>query len=324
LLKLSCTGFVFLIAFQRVHVTDYFCQQNFIKTAMKKALMLLCGICLGTLFLSSCIVSKKRYLEATARADKEHADNVQLTNQLTQANETIARQNSENLALNNRITMLRDSIQTLENKADELNGKISELGSENQSASKQLKTTKAEINAQRERLEHLQAMIDAQKRAAEALRKKIAEALEGFNSSELTVTMKNGRVYISMQESLLFPSGSAEVNPKGKEALAKVASVLNTSSDINIDVEGHTDSLPIHNRLYADNWALSTARATSIAHVLIDDYKVNPAKLIASGRSQYDPVAPNSTPEGRGLNRRTEIILEPKLDELMQLVNGVQ
>ncbi len=133
--------------------------------------------------------------------------------------------------------------------------------------------------------------------------------------------MKNGKVYISMQEGLLFPSGSAVVNPKGKEALSKVASVLNTSRDVNIDIEGHTDSIPIHTKMYEDNWALSTARATSIAHVLIDEYHVVPAKLVASGRSEYDPVATNSTPAGRAQNRRTEIILEPKLDELMQLLN---
>ena len=291
---------------------------------MKKSFSVFACICLAAIFLSSCIVSKKKYLAATARADKEHAENVNLTGLLAQEVEKNKLLTYSNQGLTNRILRLRDSINTLEARVDQLNGKISELGNENQNTSKQLKSTKAEIDAQRERLEHLQAMIDQQKKAAEALRKKIADALVGFNSNELTVTMKNGRVYISMQESLLFPSGSAEVNPKGKEALSKVASVLNTSTDINIDVEGHTDSLPIHNKLYADNWALSTARATSIAHVLIDEYKVSPAKLIASGRSQYDPVSTNSTPEGRGQNRRTEIILEPKLDELMQLVNGVK
>ncbi len=134
--------------------------------------------------------------------------------------------------------------------------------------------------------------------------------------------MKNGRVYISMKEGLLFPSGSAVVNTKGKEALSKVASVLNTSKDINIEIEGHTDSIPIHTKMYEDNWSLSTARATSIAHVLIDEYNVVPAKLVASGRSEYDPVAPNSTPAGRAQNRRTEIILEPKLDELMDIIDG--
>ena len=112
------------------------------------------------------------------------------------------------------------------------------------------------------------------------------------------------------------------MNPRGKEALAKLASVLNANTDINTDIEGHTDNKPIHSKMYADNWALSTARATSIARVLIDDYSVPPARLIASGRSYYHPIASNDTPEGRAQNRRTEIILEPKLDELMQLMNG--
>jgi chemotaxis protein MotB len=275
-----------------------------------------CFLFIAVLF-SSCIVSKKKYLEATARADKEHADNVSLTKQLADEKDVNAKLNgnitdlkSTVAGLNNRIAMLKDSISSLEGNVSDLNDKLSKLGNENQNTAKQLSSTKEQIAEQRKRLEQLQALIDQQKRATEALRKKIADALVGFNSNELTVTMKNGRVYISMQESLLFPSGSAEVNPKG-----------NTSSDINIDVEGHTDSLPIHNKLYADNWALSTARATAIAHVLIDEYNVSPAKLIASGRSQYDPVAPNGTTEGRSLNRRTEIILEPKLYELMQLMD---
>jgi len=199
---------------------------------------------------------------------------------------------------------------------------LPELGNENMSTNNQLNMTKDQIAAQRKRLEQLQSFIAAQQAAVTALRTKIADALVGFNSSELTVTMKDGRVYISMQESLLFPSGGAVVNPKGKEALAKVASVLNTSTEINIDIEGHTDNKPIHTTAYPDNWALSTARATSIAHVLIDEYGVSPLKLIASGRSKYEPIASNDTPEGRAQNRRTEIILEPKLDELMQLMNA--
>jgi chemotaxis protein MotB len=202
----------------------------------------------------------------------------------------------------------------------DLQNRINVLGDEKESTKRQLNSTKEQIAAQRQRLEQLQSLLDQQQAAAESLRKKIAEALKGFNSNELTVKMKNGKVYISMQESLLFPSGSAVVNPKGKEALSKVAGVLNTSTEININIEGHTDSLPIHTAKFADNWELSTARATSIAHVLIDEYHVTPAKLVASGRSEYDPIAPNSTPEGRGQNRRTEIILEPKLDELMKLM----
>ena len=147
----------------------------------------------------------------------------------------------------------------------------------------------------------------------------MSDALVGFNSNELTVSIKNGKVYVSLQENLLFPSGSAVVNPKGKLALGKLADVLNVNPDITVDIEGHTDSIPIHGR-YMDNWDLSTARANSIVRVLTNDYKVDPVRVIASGHSQYDPVQPNSTSEGRALNRRTEIILSPKLDELYKLL----
>ena len=277
---------------------------------------------------SSCIVSKKKYLAEKTRADKEHADNGVLNQRLAnetelnkRANNNIADLNAEAATLKDNITSLEGKIKGLERKVTDLNGKLRNLGNEKENTAMQLNSTKEQMAEQHRRLEQLQELIDQQQRATEALRKKIADALVGFNSNELTITMKNGKVYISMMESLLFPSGSAEVNPKGKEALSKVATVLNTSKDINIDIEGHTDSLPIHTVKYADNWALSTARATSIAHVLIDEYHVIPGKLIASGRSQYDPVATNSTPDGRAQNRRTEIILEPKLEELMNLMN---
>ncbi|MBX2905865.1 MAG: OmpA family protein [Taibaiella sp.] len=278
---------------------------------------------------TSCIVSKKKYDAETARADKEKAEKNALAKQLSEQQEANRKLNANNnelrntiASLNGRIARLRDSVDNLEGVVKELTNKINVLGDEKENTKRQLKTTSDQIAAQRARLEQLQSLLDQQKEAVEALRRKIADALKGFNSNELTVKMKNGKVYISMQESLLFPSGSAVVNPKGKEALSKVAGVLNTSEDININIEGHTDSIPIHTAKFADNWELSTARATSIAHVLIDEYKVTPAKLVASGRSQYDPLAPNTTPEGRGQNRRTEIILEPRLDELMKLMEN--
>ncbi len=157
--------------------------------------------------------------------------------------------------------------------------------------------------------------------AIEEIRKKMAAALTGFKSNELTVATKNGKVYVSLQENLLFPSGSAVVNPKGKEALAKLAEVLNVNPDITVDIEGHTDSIPIRGK-YQDNWDLSLARAASIVRILTIDYKVTPERVIASGHSQYEPVQTNSTAEGRALNRRTDIILSPKLDELFKLLQN--
>jgi chemotaxis protein MotB len=300
-----------------------------INQQMKKTIMAITLVCFATTSMTSCIVSKKKFDAETARAEKEKSEKIALGKRLDEQvdlNKKLTAFNGElknNIAsLNSRIGILRDSISNLEDVVKDLKNKINVLGDEKENTKRQLNSTKEQIAAQRQRMEQLQALLDQQQAAAEALRKKIAEALKGFTSNELTVKMKNGKVYISMQESLLFPSGSAVVNPKGKEALSKVAEVLNTSTEININIEGHTDSLPIHTVKFADNWELSTARATSIAHVLIDEYKVTPAKLVASGRSSYDPIASNSTPEGRGQNRRTEIILEPKLDELMKLMDA--
>lgn len=229
---------------------------------------------------------------------------------------------SANSNLRQQNTDLTTNLRALEDSVRNLRGDVSTLGQVYQNTNEQLSASQSQIVDQQRRLEQLQALIDRQQQNTEALRKKVADALVGFNTNELTVTMKNGRVYVSMQESLLFPSGSAVVNPKGKEALAKVAGVLKVNGDVNVEVEGHTDSVPIKTQLYPDNWALSVARATSITRVLIDDYSVAPTRITASGRSEYDPVAPNTTAPGRASNRRTEIILEPKLDELMRVIYG--
>lgn len=223
------------------------------------------------------------------------------------------------LAAQSRISMLRSDSARLANRVSSLEGEVGSLDAANRDKASQLDQNQAQIQSQQQRLRQLQALIDQQQKNTEALRKKMADALVGFNASQLTVSVKNGKVYVSMQESLLFPSGSAVVNPKGKEALSTLAQVLNQNPDINVEVEGHTDSIPISKR-YEDNWALSVARSTAIVRILTRDYSVASNRVTASGRSWYNPVADNSTPEGRQLNRRTEIILAPKLDELMKLI----
>lgn len=219
----------------------------------------------------------------------------------------------------NQISDLQSKIAGLQNDITNLNGQVANLSRANGDKQNQLDNSQQTLAAQQARLQHLQALLDAQKQKSDEIRKKMADALSGFSSNELTVTQKDGKVYVSMQESLLFPSGSAVVNPKGVDALSKLAAVLNLNPDIQIQVEGHTDSVPIHGK-FQDNWELSTARANSIVRILINQYKVNPLSVIASGHSQYDPVATNSTPEGRAQNRRTDIILSPKLDELYKLI----
>jgi chemotaxis protein MotB len=132
--------------------------------------------------------------------------------------------------------------------------------------------------------------------------------------------MKNGKVYISMSDKLLFKSGSAAVEDAGKEAIKKLADVLNKNPDIDVLIEGHTDNIPIKTAKNEDNWALSADRALSIVRLLSDVNGVKPKRLVAAGRGEYFPKADNSTPEGRAKNRRTEIILTPKLDELYKLI----
>jgi chemotaxis protein MotB len=138
----------------------------------------------------------------------------------------------------------------------------------------------------------------------------------------LSVEVKNGKVYVSMSDKLLFRSGSASVESKGRDALKVLADVLDKNTDIDVLVEGHTDNIPIKTAQFRDNWDLSVVRATSIVRVLTNDYKTSPLRVTASGKGEFMPRASNASPDGRASNRRTEIILSPKLDELMKLLEG--
>ena len=217
------------------------------------------------------------------------------------------------------IDSLNQQVASLNNQIAALSGKNKDLLSQGAASQAALTQSQKDLLDQQAKLARLQALMDKQKHAIEDIRKKMTNALVGFNSNELTVSIKNGKVYVSLQENLLFPSGSAVVNPKGKDALGKLAQVLNINNDITVDIEGHTDSIPIRGK-YQDNWDLSLARSASIVRILTTDYRVDPTRVIASGHSQYDPVQSNSTPDGRAQNRRTDIILSPKLDELYRLL----
>lgn len=221
--------------------------------------------------------------------------------------------------LESNVSQLKGQINDLNAQVSDLTNKAGQLSTDAANKQSQLSKSQAELQSQQQRLAHLQALMDQQQKATQEIRQKMADALVGFKSNELSVSIKNGKVYVSLQENLLFPSGSAVVNPKGKVALGKLAAVLNSNPDITVDIEGHTDSIPIRGK-YKDNWDLSTARANSIVRILTQDYSVDPVRVIASGHSLYDPVQPNSSSEGRALNRRTEIILSPKLDELYKLL----
>lgn len=226
---------------------------------------------------------------------------------------------ARNTELANDIANLKSQIEGLQTDNAKLLKQIDDAMKRAADASGMANLTQKQLEAEQQRLWELRKLLDQQRQAVESLRQKMANALTGFNSNELQVFVKNGRVYVSLQENLLFPSGSAVVNPKGKTALQTLAQVLNVNPDINVVVEGHTDSVPIRGR-YEDNWALSVARSTAIVRLLTESYNVDPTRVTASGKSKYEPVDSNTTAEGRQRNRRTEIILAPKLDQLMQLL----
>ena len=275
-----------------------------------KTIFLPAMILISSLSFFSC-VPKSKLLSAEDRISQMQRDSAQMAGRISslETNVNKLQYNSADLE-KTRIALQKQ----LESTRTEATNRL-------QDASSKLNLSQQQIADQQRRLEQLQTLIDQQKKNTEALRNKINDALVGFNSNELTVSTKNGKVYVSLQENLLFPSGSAVVNPKGREALSKLASVLNVNPDINVNIEGHTDSIPIKGK-YADNWELSTARATAIVRILTDTYKVDAARVIASGHSKYDPVDTNLSTQGRAKNRRTEIILEPKLDELMRLIQS--
>jgi chemotaxis protein MotB len=252
----------------------------------------------GTFLLSSCVA--KRYL--------------------TQSQARVAALQSDSTQLANKVSSLQDHIATLEKNIADLNNQNTQLGQLTAEQQSKLTESQKDLLKQQQTLQQLQSLLQQQKEKSDQLKNKMAEALKGFNSNELSVYQKDGKVYVSLSENLLFPSGSAVVNPKGVDALAKLAAVLNLNPDVSVNIEGHTDSIPIRGK-YQDNWDLSTARANSIVRILVNNYKVSPQKVTATGHSYFDPIATNSTAEGRAKNRRTEIILTPNLEEMYKLLD---
>jgi chemotaxis protein MotB len=182
-----------------------------------------------------------------------------------------------------------------------------------------------ELERRNARLAELEKMLDAQQKAVKALKDKVSEALFGFENNGLTVTMKNGQVYVSMDDKLLFKTGSYEIDANGRAALRKLGALLEKNTDVTISIEGHTDDVPYRaapGQQILDNWDLSVKRATTVVRVLTQDTHINPKRLVASGRSEYMPVDANKTPDARQKNRRTEIILTPDLTGLYKILES--
>ncbi len=206
----------------------------------------------------------------------------------------------------------------LQRREDELRKLEAELNRKKQN----LDELSAALLAREARVKELEEIIAQKDEAVRDLKDRISAALLGFKDKGLTVEQKNGKIYVSLEAKLLFPSGSTVVNAEGKQALVDLANVIKDEQDITILVEGHTDTDPFNGKgAVKDNWDLSVMRATSVVRIMTEDGQVRPEMLTAAGRGEHIPVADNANREGKAKNRRIEIILTPNLDKLFEIIN---
>ena len=202
----------------------------------------------------------------------------------------------------------------------QLEAKEQALATENE----RLKNLKKELDARSNRVQELESVIAAKDAKMNQLKDAISKALTNFEGKGLTVEQRDGKVYVSMENKLLFSSGSWAVGSEGRSAVNQLGNVLADNPDIAILIEGHTDNVPYAgNGQLSGNWDLSTKRATAIVNILRENSSINPENLTAAGRGEYAPIASNETAAGKAKNRRIEVILTPKLDEISKLLNDL-
>ncbi len=270
---------------------------------MKKSIRTLTFFALAAGLLFTSCVSNKKFMASEARADKLQKENANTQSQLNESNMRLMKVKDENTNMKTENEMMQKEYATIQKNL-------------------MMRSTESKLTIvdQARRLNDLQGIIDTQTEITTRLKNSIGNALKNYNTDELTVFMKDGNVHVSLAEKLLFKSGSDVVDKKGQAALKSLATVLNSSDDFTVAIEGHTDNVPIKTKVFEDNWDLSTARATSIVRILTIDNGFDSSRITASGKSKFHPVGVNTTAEGRADNRRTEVILSPDLQEIYKLL----
>ena len=260
----------------------------------------------------------------TTELGSSHRRLTELYNELMKSYDKLLSNNEKLLAGNTEetkklIAQLNQTREDLQKKEDQLKRDQKSLA-DNEMRLDELKNNLKDREA---KVAELQSIPDKKDSAVSALKKAVSDALLGFENNGLTVTQRNGKVYVSLEEQLLFASGSTIVEKKGEQALKQLAGVLEKNKDINVLVEGHTDDVPIAGTLASgakDNWELSVLRATAVVKIITKNSSVIPGRLTAAGRGPYVPVEAGSSADAKRKNRRTEIILTPKLDELLKVL----
>ncbi|RNL93486.1 cell envelope biogenesis protein OmpA [Sinomicrobium pectinilyticum] len=257
---------------------------------------------------------QKAYDDAVAERDRLQREYTAAKNNLENLQESY-----DALEKNSSTAIAENSKKNRELLA-ELEAKENALAEE----SARLDALKKQLETRSRRVDELESLIASKDAAMQKLKDAVSRALLDFEGNGLTVEQRDGKVYVSMENKLLFESGSWAVGAEGRRAVVELGKVLAQNPDISVLIEGHTDNVPYRGSgQVKDNWDLSTKRATAIVQILRENANINPQNLTAAGRSEYAPVAPNTTPEGKAKNRRIEVILTPKLDEVSRLLNEI-
>ncbi len=285
------------------------------------------------LLLSSCVTSKKynqlianfQESEKTVQSLKEQNQSLKVQND--QAQIRIEKQTMEYDDLLTKYKDLESQLKSLQVGSSEeiarLIVKLQETQTDLQKREEILKTAQTELELRSQRMKELEIAIQQKDEAVKQLRQKVIDALVGFNNKGLTIQEKNGKVYVSLDEQLLFKTGQWEVDPKGQQALSNLAEVLAVNPDINVLVEGHTDNVPMRGSgMVKDNWDLSVMRATAVTRILLKNKAIEPKRITSAGRGEFFPIDEADKPEARQKNRRTEIILTPRLDEIFRILEN--
>ncbi len=292
--------------------------------------------------LSSC-VSKKKFQEMQDGRDQakleyerlklqfdecqSQAVNFQSTignlrNSLSLKEQELAVSKNETENVRNRIPALQEQINYLQQSNTNLLERLSDLSVVSRTGAENIKKSLETLSKQGDYIQNLNTSLQRKDSVNLALVMNLKRSLADVNDEDVSVEVKKGVVYISLSDKMLFRSGSAVINTQAEAVLGKIATVVNDHSNLDILVEGHTDSVPIRTACLFDNWDLSVKRATSVVRVLQKKYNVDPARMTAGGRSEFVPKADNSSSTGRNINRRTEIIILPKLDQFFQLLEA--
>ncbi|SDL98625.1 chemotaxis protein MotB [Pedobacter antarcticus] len=279
---------------------------------MIKRIFLFSAVGLMVSAFTSCVVmSPKKYKALLANRDSLNTDLGSARNSNESLEKTIGRLKQDTADLYGKLNELGG-------KYKDVDGKYKTLKSNSSSAISKLSD---DLKKREQRLKEVEDVLRKRDEATNQLKEKLQQALLGFTKSGLTVEMKDGKVYVSLMDKLLFPSGSIVIDEKGKQALTQLAKVLKEQPDIIIAVEGHTDSQKINNLgQIKDNWDLSVLRSTSVVRFLTENEKVPGVRLTATGKGEFQPLESNSSADGRSRNRRIEVVLSPKLDELYNLI----